>query len=613
MGLEAVSLWDRLLSPLAGYARRRSSSQPAEQPSRLTEALHRLVERELAQAASLPAETAAGSLKGLAESIQPLGNPWWAELQSVLPDEAWRRGLPEATSFLAYGWADEATVAHNDQLRENVRKICASLFATHPHARGAVMARAAYVCGPHSWTVDPTPKLVPIVRGVQPVAEEEGDEIDSLGGVSNVPPVRLVPRSAPEAHGNPPLGGFASEVNYHLQALVRARWRREMAPGRFHPSLGWNQLWAEATLRFYRDGEVFIHLGNDTEDQRLSLRFLEPSDISTPAGHGVSAICSNGVETDPADPARVVAYHWRPSAYSGLDRAPTSLTWSRLDASRVLHLKHGVDSGVKRGLPFLFTVRNYLRHFDAWIYQALRAQRIQSSIALLRQWAQSDEATVRANLIENQKQVQVTRATPAGASVTYTTTDQMPVIDAPAGMTLNAFAPRGNFGDSEILVRRLLLAVASGLGMSEAMLTADGSNANYASTRITQLVPMRYIETDQMLFAGLVEQVYRKWYATESLKRRLPPLKDDLELDCSITPSRLPNFEAEATAGMASGMVAAGIWSRKTAQEATRVDPEVEEERLRAEQGEAEARQAIQAAERLKQEPLQAGLTRAAS
>jgi len=86
-----------------------------------------------------------------------LGNPYWTEIAGLWFDEAFRRGFPSSQIDYAYWGGDEASLANNDTLRSQIQKICRSLFANHPHARGIVNSIAAFVCGADAWRVDPEP------------------------------------------------------------------------------------------------------------------------------------------------------------------------------------------------------------------------------------------------------------------------------------------------------------------------------------------------------------------------------------------------------------------------------------------------------------------------
>ena len=65
---------------------------------------------------------------------------------------------------------------------------------------------------------------------------------------------------------------------------------------------------------------------------------------------------------------------------------------------------------------------------------------------------------------------------------------------------------------------------------------------------------------------------------------RIPVIRDEDQLDCNVTPSKIPNFEGELTADPAVKLQQAQIISRRTAQEMVGLDADVEEDRLDEEQ-----------------------------
>jgi capsid protein len=543
----------------------------------------------------------------LSEAPVNTTSPWFNDLTALTISSAWKQGYPGTE--LAYA-ADDATVASDDSLRNLILKICRALYSGHPHARGIIENAVSFVVGSRGWTIEPSPKITRRrMEKIYPVTEARGDHdyIEPLNGITPVP------EDPDDVPGDPRL--LSATMAYQnrtkddkpvldipLSHKMKAMWKRYIRKGVFHPRMGWKQFWREAYRRTQRDGEVFIYLGHSEEDGRLSMRFLEPEDIVHPANAStVSNVFdprANGIEVDPEDPTKILYYYFKRH-----DRL--TATVERLDANDVLHVKIGVDENVRRGLPKLYISRNMLRHFDSWIQQSLKHQRVQTSIALLRQWEKGQAGVATNAMIDSQKFRGTNVKTPAGSSIEYRTTDVMPVIDAPKGMTMTMASPSGNFGDSQILARRVLLSVAVGSQQSEAMVTGDGSNANYASTRITQIPSMRHFEDEQGDWNEIVEEVYRRWCYCEMAQGRLPRDLDEDALDCNVTANPLPNFEAEIVAPTMSSLNASKSLSKRTLHEMIGIDPDTEEERLSEEQQrDLEVQQAAQAQPQAPEEPM---------
>lgn len=567
-----MNLLDRIFPQLV------AARQANEAAARRDAIYSKLVERELAEL-EVSSERPGRMNSPLLEStttVQNLGNTWWTELSSLTLDQAWKQGFPSLE--LAYS-INAAMVANNDAFRNLTLAVSRALYDQHPHAKTIVDTRVAFVVGQNAWTVEPCPKVAsPRAGRIDTVQEAEGDvDPDAIGIVGDgVPPIGELPppKKAPESAESKPL------IDKALQRTLRTAWQKYTRRGVFHPLLGWKQFWREAYLRCERDGEVFIYLANHQEDGRLAPRFLEPEDIQHPLGINtmVSAVFdkdANGISVEAEDQSTVIGYYWLPKAILGAKPV-------FLPADRVIHHKINTDSGVRRGLSRLFVIRHFLRHFDTWIFQSLKHQKVQSMIAILRQWENAPESVIQ-NLVNSRKYRERTFTAPTGNSINYRTEEQYPTVDAPMGMKMTMCSPNGNFADSEILARRVLLAVAVGANLSEAMVTGDGSNASYASTRITQLIPLRHFEEEQGTWSETIEQFYQKWVQTESALGRIPKVLDDSMLDCNVTPNPLPDFEQELRAAPVTTLRQAGIIPLRTAHELLGLDPETQEERMRQE------------------------------
>jgi len=531
-----------------------------------------LAEAELRQMYSNPSLQEQGG--GSPSLVQ--GNPWQFDLATMTIDQAWRQGFPFADPQVV----DDAYIAHDDTYRENILKLCRTLYSNHPTAKGVVNTALAFICGGSAWTIEPAPKVPETFNEVQPVME---DGIDPLG----LDPEPINTDLPPPEVNDYRYKDIPQILDVDLTRELRRRWKRYCKRGVMHPQMGWIQFWREAVKRKLRDGEAFIYLGVDRISATLAPRFLDPLDIVTPLEAKVHQVTKDGklvpnqdtagVRVDPEDPARILGYWWR---------QPGKQTPILIPAHRILHMKHGVDSDIRRGLPAIYVVRQYLKHFDTWLFQALKHHKIQTMIAMLRQWENTTPDAVRAFVDKNallKRQYNV----PTGNTRTWQTMETLPVVDAPAGMKLTYTTPNSNFADSEILVRRILLAVATGVQQSEAMVSGDASNANYSSTRISQLIPLKTFEAEQGAWAEYVVEFYEKWTKTEVAIGHIKCLKrieDDSQLDCNVSPPRLPNFEAEMVIGYVTSAMQAGLVSERRAMEMIGENPDAMKEQKRSEE-----------------------------
>ncbi|MBX7074103.1 MAG: phage portal protein [Pirellulales bacterium] len=265
----------------------------------------------------------------------------------------------------------------------------------------------------------------------------------------------------------------------------------------------WQQRQQEIVRRRDRDGEAFLRFFTAPEG-RLRLRFVEPSEVATPAARAVDAAASFGVLTDRQDVETPLAY------YVGSEIVP---------ADEIQHRKANVDRNVKRGLPLYYPVRKNLRRAEKLLRNMSVVSEIQSAIALIRRHASATRASVQ-RFVSDQADAAVTRG---GRTTTFKQFGPGTILDAYGGLEYD-FPTAGLDASRYVTVLQAeLRAIASRLVMPEFMLTSDASNANYASTMVAEGPAVR-------MFARLqAEQI-----------------EDDLEVmwravRCAVDAGKLPN------------------------------------------------------------------------
>ena len=81
------------------------------------------------------------------------------------------------------------------------------------------------------------------------------------------------------------------------------------------------------------------------------------------------------------------------------------------------------------------------------------------------------------------------------------------IIDT-QGFDLQYLSPNTHFDDASLLGRTILLSIAAGTGLPEFMLSADASNANYASTLVAEGPAVRHFAAWQAFFIGQWQKLF---------------------------------------------------------------------------------------------------------
>jgi capsid protein len=122
------------------------------------------------------------------------------------------------------------------------------------------------------------------------------------------------------------------------------------------------------------------------------------------------------------------------------------------------------------------------------------------------------------------------------------------IIDT-QGFDLQYLSPNTHFDDASLLGRTILLSIAAGTGLPEFMLSADASNANYASTLVAEGPAVRHFAAWQAFFIGQWQNLFRM-VLDEAVRLGLITPLEARHVTLHITPPPLAvrNRHAEAQA-----------------------------------------------------------------
>jgi capsid protein len=306
----------------------------------------------------------------------------------------------------------------------------------------------------------------------------------------------------------------------------------------------WFDRQQECRRRLDRDGEVFLRFFE--QDGRLVVRFIEPEHVAEPPGR---TDCPFGIETDPQDVETVRAYHVRRG-----DDAMT--TYERLDASAIQHRKANVDRNQPRGVPLWYSVRHNLRRSWKLLRNMSTVASIQAAIAIVRKHTGAHSGSVQ-QYVAAMATAQRTDA--EGNQKTYQQYPAGAIVDLPPGVDYDFPAVGIDVQKFVGALQAELRAVAARLSMPEFMLSADASNANYASTMVAEGPAVKMFERLQAETIWYDYQVLRRALETAERAGRLPEGVSALvEIDAEAPAVQSRNRLAEAQADqilLATGVV----------------------------------------------------------
>ncbi len=230
----------------------------------------------------------------------------------------------------------------------------------------------------------------------------------------------------------------------------------------------WHKRQQETRRRIDRDGEAFIREAVDGSGMTV-YRFIEPGQIVTPESRSNDDNARMGILTAAGDVEDVIGYF----VDGNLKKADT-----------IQHRKANVDANVKRGIPLLFPVRKNLQRAEKLQRNMGVVADIQTAIALIRKHDTASGGDVQ-NFVNSQADISVTN-TRTGNVTQHKHLGPGTIIDAPKGVEYD-FPAKGIDATRFVAVLASeLRAIASRLLMPEFMLSADASNANFASTLVSE-------------------------------------------------------------------------------------------------------------------------------
>jgi len=229
------------------------------------------------------------------------------------------------------------------------------------------------------------------------------------------------------------------------------------------------------------DGEVFLRLTPATSsDGYFKIRFLDPSMVQTPASRVSMADTDQGVRFRGGDVEDVIGYYYRGEF---------------VDGQSVIHEKWNVTPNTLRGVSELHWVSEALEDACALRQAMTTIQRLQASIAMIRE---HDNGTLMSKITElADRDADVVETSDGFHDVDFASisvdfdkrrqkfVDEGSMLDVPPGMKLSS-APFANLDISKgVAVHKMVIReIGAGIVMAPFMIGADQDSKGFGSSGV---------------------------------------------------------------------------------------------------------------------------------
>jgi len=352
----------------------------------------------------------------------------------------------------------------------------------------------------------------------------------------------------------------------------------------------------ELDHRAREDGEAFLHLV-PKPNGHLSVRFLEPDQVTEPAdprpledwlqiaGEFVSS-WSFGVHTRADDPTEPLGYH--------VIHDTRGRDWTYLPAGRVEHIRRNVPRNAKRGVSDLLAIVGDLDREARLRRNTAEGAALQAAIAWILQPSSREGFVGGVPVAELPRTVM----SPVATGTRYESVRRYPpgtILRPSAGLEYKP-GPLGAERMPHFLqvMQALLRSIGLRWNMPEYLISGDASNANYASTLVSEAPFVKAREADQQFYRRHLQSLlWKVLHLAWQMGLQQPPARDwpvllrglDLQAELPAVASRDPLKLAQTQ----SLQLAAGWLSKRTAAAQAGLDYELEQRHRAAEHQELAA------------------------
>lgn len=294
----------------------------------------------------------------------------------------------------------------------------------------------------------------------------------------------------------------------------------------------WRTRQEETVRRLDRDGECFrkFTVVDGEQGKRLRVRFIEPNQVRRPE-HSQEEADDFGIQTDAEDVETVLGY-W---VDDELDD----------DVESIQHIKWNVDKTVKRGRPTYYSVRELLRHAMTLLNNIAVTSTIQTAIAIVVRHGGATKAGLES---KRSGAADVVRTNTSTGNRDYYERRKPGQVIRTNDQTEYDFPASGiRVSEYERGLQAVLRGVASRVVMPEFMLTSDASNANYASTMVSEGPAVKMFLRLQGELKEDDEEVMWKVVELGAASRRVPAeLVEKIEIEIGAPTVEVRNAKEEA-------------------------------------------------------------------
>lgn len=265
----------------------------------------------------------------------------------------------------------------------------------------------------------------------------------------------------------------------------------------------WDLRAKEFFRRLLRDGEVFLRTFPPKSGDYQIVRFIDPAEIQNPNGLYGWGVHSFGIECDPDDIETPINYYRR-YTITLPNGAEQPNNWEQIPAAEIIHCKIMVDSDVKRGLSYLIGISEYMTKYKSWLDDRIRLNKIRSIFNFVMKPQGAGSAAALKSQFSD-----VTGRTPTGGTANKQLPKSGSVLIA-KGVDYEYQSLNINASDTKDDGRAIELMTCKGTCLPEYIVRGDASNANYASTSVSESPAIKAFEAFQDMIEKPFQRLYRE-------------------------------------------------------------------------------------------------------